>query len=358
MAVTTYNFGAGPACLPQEVLEQIRNDIPHWHDEMSIMEMSHRSSFVMKRTAEIEENLRRLLNIPQDFAVLFLHGGARTQFSAILLNLLNDAPTADYLITGHWSKLAFNDAKPYCKPHCVATSEENGFTCIPDEKTWNFTETSSFLHYTANETIQGVEFQACPNTSKWLIGDMTSNIACGTIDFSRFGCVYASAQKNLGIAGITLVIVRKALLGHAHPFTPPPLNYTLCFEFSSMVNTPPLFAWYVLGLMVDWSLVQGGCEVLVAKQKQKAKLIYDVIDESELYTNPVDRSCRSFINIPFKLRTEVLEKKFLEEADRAGLKQLKGHKVVGGCRASLYNAMPLSGAECLVDFMKDFEKRA
>lgn len=354
---TTYNFGSGPACLPREVLERIRDDIPDWHDGMSIMEISHRASAVMELTKKIEENLRQLLKIPEDFAVLFFQGGARTQFSAVLLNLLNGASTADYLITGHWSQLAFNDAKPYCEPHCVATGKENDFTRIPDEKTWTFTDPSPFLHYTANETIQGIEFPTLPNTSKWLIGDMTSNIASRPIDFSRFGCIYASAQKNLGIAGITLVIVRKALLGQAHPLTPPTLNYKICFEYTSMLNTPPLFAWYVLGLMVDWALAQGGCEALMAKQAQKAKLIYDVIDQSEVYSNPVDPSCRSSINIPFKLITEALEKKFLEEADHAGLKQLKGHKVVGGCRASFYNAMPLAGAECLADFMKDFEKR-
>lgn len=355
--MTTYNFGAGPACLPHEVLERIRNDIPNWHDGMSIMEVSHRSTAAMELVAKIEENVRQLLKIPEEFAVLFLQGGARTQFSAVLLNLLNGAPTADYLVTGHWSQLAFKDAKRYCQPHCVASSEDSGFTQIPDEKTWSFSDTSPFLHYTDNETIHGIEFPFVPKAPKWLISDMTSNIACRPIDFSRFGCIYASAQKNLGIAGITLVIVRKALLNHAHPLTPPTLDYKVCFEYHSMANTPPLFAWYVLGLMVDWSLAQGGCEALMAKQAQKAKLIYDLIDSSELYSNAVDPSCRSSVNIPFKLTTEALEKKFLEEANRAGLKQLKGHKVIGGCRASLYNAMPLAGAQYLADFMKDFEKR-
>ena len=353
----TYNFGAGPACLPAEVLLKIKEDIPHWHDGMSIMELSHRSAIVMERLAQIEENLRKLLNIPNDFAVLFMQGGARTQFSTILFNLLNGAPTADYLITGHWSKIAFHDAKPYCQPHCVASGEENGFTQIPEPSTWRFSQESPFLHYTENETIQGIAFPSYPECEKWLISDMTSSIATREIDFSRFGCVYASAQKNLGIAGITLVIVRRDLLGRAHPMTPVTLNYKICDEMQSMANTPPVFAWYVLGLMVDWLLSQGGCVELAKSQAKKAKLIYDVIDNSELYFNKVYPSHRSLINIPFGLKTEILEKRFLEEADQIGLKQLKGHKVVGGCRASLYNAMPFEGAMCLADFMKDFEKR-
>jgi phosphoserine aminotransferase len=356
--MTNYNFGAGPACLPIEVMQRIKEDLPHWHDGMSIMELSHRSEIVLAHTAKIEENLRSLLKIPDNFAVLFMQGGARTQFSAILLNLLNGAPTADYLITGHWSQLAFNDAKVYCHAHCAATGEANQFTRIPEESTWSFTETSPFLHYTENETVHGVEFHKLPTTQKWLISDMTSSIAARPIDFSRMGCIYASAQKNLGIAGITVVIVRKDLLGNAHPMTPPTLNYTLCHEMGSMINTPPVFPWYVLGLVVEWALSQGGCENLAKIQAQKAKLIYDVIDESDLYSNPVYPADRSLINIPFSVKNEALEKRFLAEANEAGLKQLKGHKVVGGCRASLYNAMPVEGAACLADFMKDFEKRA
>lgn len=353
---TLYNFGAGPACLPSEVLQQIRDDIPDWYDGMSIMEISHRLPVVVELTQKIEANFRKLLAIPDEFAVVFMQGGARAQFSLLALNLLGGAPTADYLITGHWSQLAAKDAQKYCNVHCVATGEPGNFTRIPDEGTWTFSDSSPFLHYTDNETIHGVEFPFVPKAPKWLISDMTSNIASRPIDFSRFGCIYASAQKNLGIAGITVVIVRRDLLGLAHPLTPDVFNYKTCAETGSMFNTSPVFCWYVFGLMVEWALKQGGIPAISQLRSQKAKLIYDVIDASEFYSNSVYAPHRSDVNIPFSLRTEQLEKRFLEEANKIGLKQLKGHKAVGGCRASLYNAMPLAGAQHLADFMKQFEK--
>lgn len=352
-----YNFGAGPACLPQSVLNQIRDDIPHWYEQMSIMEISHRLPVVMALTEKIEANLRSLLAIPEEFAVLFMHGGARTQFSAVPMNLLDGARTADYLVTGHWSRLALNDARPYCTAHCVATSEQEQFTVIPERATWVVQTDAPYLHYTDNETIQGVEFPAFPDVpGKWLVSDMTSNILSKPIDFTRFGLIYASAQKNLGIAGITVVIVRKSLLGKAHPFTPPTLNYTLTFDGHSMLNTPPVFAWYVLGLMLEWAQKQGGCEALSQLAATKAQHLYDYIDASNFYRNPVAKAARSRINIPFRLPSEALENTFLIEAEKVGLKQLKGHKVVGGCRASLYNAMPLAGVQALVEFMRDFAK--
>ncbi len=353
---TLYNFGAGPACLPREVLDKIRDDIPNWYEGMSIMEISHRLPVVMELAAKIEANLRSLLAIPEDFAVLFIAGGARTQFSAIPMNLLNGKKTADYIITGHWSKLAFKDAGSYCQAHVTASTEANAFTTIPSDTELTFTQDAPYVHYTDNETIQGVEFTQPPKTDKWLVSDMTSNILTKPIDFSRFGLIYASAQKNLGIAGITVVIVRKSLLGNAHPFTPPTLNYTFCEQHHSLLNTPPVFCWYVLGLVLDWVQKQGGLENIQQQVAKKASFVYDLIDASDFYTNPVVKNARSQVNIPFRLPSEALESEFLAQAEKTGLKQLKGHKVVGGCRASLYNAMPLAGAIALSEFMQHFEK--
>lgn len=353
---TIYNFGAGPACLPKPVLEKIREDIPNWYEGMSIMELSHRLNVVMDLTAKIEANLRSLLAIPDEFAVLFMHGGARTQFSAVPLNLLNGAATADYIITGTWSNLAFKDATAYCKAHCVATTEATQFTQLPSTDTLSFSKDAAYVHYTDNETIHGVEFTNLPPTDKWLVSDMTSNILTKSIDFSRYGLIYASAQKNLGIAGITLVIVRKALLGKAHAYTPPTLNYDLCYQQNSMYNTPPVFSWYVLGLVLDWTQANGGCQAFAKESTEKSSLLYNVIDSSDFYRNPVAIDARSRINVPFRLPSDELEKAFLSQAEQQGLSQLKGHKSVGGCRASLYNAMPLKGAQALADFMRHFEK--
>ncbi len=352
-----YNFGAGPACLPQTVLAQIKDDIPDWHEGMSVMELSHRLPVFMELTQSIEADLRALLSIPDDFAVLFMHGGARTQFSAVPLNLLAGAKTADYLVTGVWSDMAYKEAQKYADVHCVASSENNQFSQIPVTEEWSFTETSPYLHYTDNETIQGVEFQYTPKCKgKWLVSDMTSNILTKPIDFDLYGAVYASAQKNLGIAGITVVIVRKELLGNAHPFTPSMLDYKLYHESQSLYNTPPMFCWYVLGLMLKWLQTVGDINTLAKLCEQKSALIYNVIDNSDFYNSPVFKANRSRINIPFTMPSTELESLFLQEAKKQGLMQLKGHKLIGGCRASLYNAMPLEGVTALRDFMQTFEK--
>lgn len=353
---TIYNFGAGPACVPEQVLNRIREDIPDWYDGMSVMEISHRLPVFMELTAKIEANLRSLLNIPDDFAVLFMHGGARTQFSTVPLNLLNGASTADYIVTGTWSNLAYKDAGAYCQAHCVATTQESDFTELPDFASMSFSEDAAYVHYTDNETIHGVEFTDLPPTKKWLVSDMTSNILSKSIDFSRYGLIYASAQKNLGIAGITVVIVRKELLGKAHSYTPPTLNYELCNQQASLLNTPCVFSWYVLGLVLDWTIAQGGRLAFEKLATQKSSLLYKLIDSSNFYRNPVAQNARSRMNIPFRLPSAELEKEFLSQAEQNGLKQLKGHKTVGGCRASIYNAMPLSGVQALCDFMRDFEK--
>lgn len=350
-----YNFGAGPACLPIEVLQQIRDDIPNWYDGMSVMELSHRLPVMVELTAQIEKNLRSILAIPDEFVVLFMHGGARAQFSLIPLNLLNGAVSADYLVTGHWSKLAYQDAKQYCTPNCVATSEPTQFTMIPPVFDWTLSEKGPYFHYTDNETIHGVEFATTPSVSgKWLISDMTSSILTKPIDFSRYGLIYASAQKNLGIAGLTLVIVRKELIGHAHPLTPYPFNYEVCANSHSMSNTPPVFCWYVTGLMVQWALAQG-LEKLENDTVTKSKLIYEVIDQSDFYHNQVNKADRSRLTIPFQLPTPELTNQFLLEASQLGLKQLKGHKLVGGVRACVYNAMPIAGVQALAEFMQVFQ---
>jgi phosphoserine aminotransferase len=351
-----YNFGAGPACLPTEVLEQIRDDIPNWYEGMSVMELSHRSAPVLKMVEEIEADVRKLLSVPDDFAVLFMQGGARGQFASVPMNLLRGLPSADYLVTGTWSQLALEEAKKYCNPHCVATGEAQHFTRIPDEKSWTVNDNAPYFHYTDNETIHGVEFASLPNVKPLLVSDMTSNIVTKPIDFSRIGLIYASAQKNLGIAGITLIIMRKELLGHAVAFTPSILNYDVFYQSKSLHNTSPVFCWYVLGLMVKWCLAQGGIHALAKACEQKSQVIYELIDNSSFYTNPVFPEHRSRINIPFRLPNEDLEAQFIQAASQQNLMQLKGHIYLGGCRASLYNAMPLEGVQALAKFMRSFEK--
>ncbi len=352
-----YNFGAGPACLPLEVLNQIKDDIPDWYEGISVMELSHRLPVFMDLTKQIEADFRSLLRIPDEFAVLFMHGGARSQFSAVPLNLLHNAKTADYLVTGVWSELAYKEAKKYCSPHCVATGENNQFTQIPLTEEWSFSQEGAYLHYTDNETIQGLEFINPPSIDgKWLVSDMTSNILTKPINFDLYGAIYASAQKNLGIAGITVVIVRKELLGKAHPFTPSMLDYKIYQESDSLYNTPPMFCWYVLGLVLKWTKKLGNIEEIAKLCAKKSNIIYDVIDNSQFYTSPVFKEHRSRVNIPFSLPSSELETLFLKQANELGLKQLKGHKLVGGARASIYNAMPLEGVNALSDFMKSFEK--
>ncbi|MGD9591688.1 MAG: 3-phosphoserine/phosphohydroxythreonine transaminase, partial [Candidatus Berkiella sp.] len=265
--------------------------------------------------------------------------------------------TADYLITGVWSSLAHQEAKKYCAAHCVATGENNQFTQIPLKEEWSFTIDSPYLHYTDNETIQGLEFHTPPKCEgKWLISDMTSNILCKPIQFDSYGAIYASAQKNLGIAGITVVIVRKELIGKAHPFTPSTLDYQCYLDTDSMYNTPPVFCWYVLGLVLKWTKSQGTIEDISRLCDLKSRLLYEIIDGSDFYSSPVFKEHRSRVNIPFKLPSAQLESLFINQANEHGIKQIKGHKIVGGCRASLYNAMPLEGVKALSDFMKHFEK--
>ena len=353
-----YNFSAGPAVLPKTVLDQIRNDIPDWNGTgMSVMEVSHRSKEFVSVAAGAERDLRTLLSIPDDYSVLFLQGGATLQFSMVPLNLSSDGQTVDYVRTGSWSKKAIAEAGKYCDVNVVADSEDENFTYVPAEDTWQRSSDAAYLHYCANETIAGVEFSFVPDAGDVpLVCDMSSTILSRPLDVSRFGVIYAGAQKNIGPAGLTLVIVRKDLLDRARSVTPSLLNYAVYDKADSMSNTPPVFTWYVAGLVFQHLLERGGLDSVAEVNERKAQKLYKAIDESGFYRNPIRKDCRSWMNIPFILADAALDSRFLELAGEAGLANLKGHRSVGGMRASIYNAMPESGVDALIAFMHDFEQ--
>tara|TARA_R110002110_G_scaffold415836_1_gene657267 strand:- start:30566 stop:31651 length:1086 start_codon:yes stop_codon:yes gene_type:complete len=352
-----YNFSSGPACLPLSVLEDIKKDIPDWHSGMSVMEVSHRSESFLSLKNRVETSIKQLLNIPDDFCILLMHGGARMQFSAIGLNLFYQESVVNFLITGHWSHDAFQEASKYVSCHVAAHAEQNGYTMIPPYSDSDMSEQSKFLYYTDNETIHGIEFLAPPRTRLGLIADMTSSILTKKIDFEQHDLIYASAQKNLGIAGVTLVIVRKSLLGQAHPLTPSVLNYKITAEKGSLYNTPPVFAIYVLDLILEWVKTNGGLPACSDMANRRSNMLYNMIDNSHFYQNKVSVEVRSRMNVPFSLPSPALESKFVLEAEQQGLMFLKGHRAVGGCRASLYNAMPEAGVAKLVTFMQQFESQ-
>ncbi|HSS65140.1 MAG TPA: 3-phosphoserine/phosphohydroxythreonine transaminase [Gammaproteobacteria bacterium] len=354
-----FNFGAGPAVLPRSVIERARDELLEWRDaRMSVMEMSHRSAHFGAIAEDAESRLRRLLSIPDSYRVLFLQGGAQLQFSAVPLNLLRGADRADYVDTGHWSSAAIREAGRYCEVNVCASAKDDGYSRIPEESSWETDPEAAYLHYTPNETIGGVEFQRVPNSGAVpLVGDMSSNFLSRPVAVDRFGLIYAGAQKNAGIAGLTVVIVREDLLGKAHELTPYLMNYKVQADAGSMANTAPTFAWYVAGLVFEWIEARGGVAGMAKRNEAKAKTLYDAIDASGFYGNPVDASCRSRMNVPFTLASPDLDGEFLEQARAAGLEGLKGHRSVGGMRASIYNAMPLEGVEALVEFMRDFERR-
>ncbi len=354
-----YNFSAGPAMLPLEVLEQVREELLDWHGSgMSVMEMSHRGKHFSAIAQQAEADLREILAIPEDYAVLFLQGGATSQFAMAPLNLLGESRRADYLNTGLWSKKAIAEARRYGEVNVAASSEETGFTTIPPPETWQLSEDAAYLHYTPNETINGVEFPFIPESPAPLVADMSSTILSRPLDVSRFGIIYAGAQKNVGPAGLTVVIVDPSILQEPLPMTPTLYQYRVHIENGSMYNTPPTFSWYVAGLVLQWLKRQGGLAAMGERNRRKAQMLYDAIDASDFYHNPVDPSCRSWMNVPFILADTSLDKRFLEEAEKAGLVGLKGHRLVGGMRASIYNAMPIEGVEALIDFMKEFERHA
>lgn len=353
-----FNFSAGPAALPEPVLEQVRADIPDWQSTgMSIMEVSHRSPEFTDVAASAEQDLRKLLDISDDYAVLFPQGGATLQFAMVPLNLAEDGATVDYLRTGSWSNKAIGEAEKFCNVNVVADSSDRNFTYVPAEADWRRSDDASYLHYCANETIAGVEFPFVPDAGDTpLVCDMSSTILSRPLDVSRFAVIYAGAQKNIGPAGITVVIVRRDMLGRARAGTPSLLNYKVYSDSGSMTNTPPVFAWYVAGLVFRYLLEQGGLEAMAKRNRRKAARLYAAIDASDFYSNPVEASCRSWMNVPFVLADANLDATFLDRAADAGLANLKGHRSVGGMRASIYNAMPDEGIDALIEFMQVFER--
>lgn len=354
-----YNFSAGPATLPLDILEHARGELTDCRGSgMSVMEMSHRGSDFMAIAEKAEADVRTLLGIPNNYSVLFLQGGATTQFAAVPLNLAKQDDSADYVVTGHWSQKAVKEAGRFVDLKLAADASAGAFTDVPDEAEWARSEDAAYLHYTPNETIHGVEFPYIPGAGDSpLVADMSSTLLSRPLDVTRFGVIYAGAQKNIGPSGLTLVIVRDDLLGHSREGTPVTLDYQTNAQAGSMLNTPPTFAWYIAGLNFAWLLAQGGLEVMADRNQRKATRLYTAIDESGFYTNPVQKRYRSWMNVPFILADSKLDNKFLEDALAEGLANLKGHRSVGGMRASIYNAMPEEGVEALVGFMQEFEKR-
>ena len=353
-----YNFSAGPAALPLEVLDTIRNDLPDWQGTgMSVMEVSHRSKEFVDVAARAEATLRELLAVPDDYAVLFPQGGATLQMAMAPLNLTTPADTVDYVLTGSWGKKAANEAKKFCSVNVAADASDRNFTYIPGESGWERSSNAAYLHYTPNETIAGVEFHFVPGGDVPLVADMSSTILSRPIDVSRFGVIYAGAQKNIGPAGITLVIVRRDLLDRVRPDNPHLMTWKAYAESDSMTNTPPTFAWYVADLVFQWLRAQGGITAIAEVNRRKAEKLYAAIDDSSFYRNPVAVDARSWMNVPFVLSDAALDTVFLEESRAAGLTNLKGHRSVGGMRASIYNAVPEAAVDALIAFMADFEQR-
>jgi phosphoserine aminotransferase len=356
--VRVFNFAPGPAALPLEVLEQARDELTDWRGSgMSVMEISHRSKAFLAVAAEAEADLRELLAIPGDYKVLFMQGGATGQFSAVPMNLAPPDACADYINTGSWSKKALGEARHYCKVNVAADGAASNYTKVPARHEWKLTPGAAYLHYTTNETIGGVEFPFVPQVDAPLVADMSSNILSRPIDVSRFGLIYAGAQKNIGPSGLCVVIVREELLGHAREGTPGVWNFKAVADEGSMLNTPPTFAWYLSGLVFKWLKRQGGLAAMAERNRAKAELLYSTIDNSGFYSNPVDPACRSWMNVPFVLAKPALDKTFVTEAGQAGMTNLAGHRSVGGMRASLYNATSIEAVTALTDFMREFARR-
>jgi phosphoserine aminotransferase len=352
-----FNFSAGPAMLPAEVLSRAGDEILDWHGSgMSVMEMSHRGKEFVGIAAEAEKDLRELLSVPQNYKVLFLQGGATLQFAQVPMNLLHGKGRADYVSTGEWSKKAIKEAKLFCDVHIAASSEDKNFTYAP--KNWNVRNDAAYVHYCSNETIGGVEFHTVPSHGDIpLVADASSHFLSRPIEVAKFGLIYAGAQKNVGPAGLTIVIAREDLLGKVAKGTPSVMDYKLQAEADSMLNTPPTYSMYIAGLVFKWLRALGGVPEIEKRNIAKAKLLYDFLDATKFYGNPVAKDDRSRMNVPFTLKDAKLDEEFLKGATKAGMVQLKGHRSVGGMRASIYNAMPLEGVQRLVEYMKDFEKK-
>lgn len=353
-----FNFAPGPATLPLPVLEQVREELTDWRGSgMSVMEISHRSKAFLALASEAEADLRELLAVPAHYKVLFLQGGAAGQFAAVPLNLTRPDSSVDYVNTGSWSKKAIGEARHYCRVNVAADAAASNYTTVPAQSEWRLFPGAAYLHYTPNETIGGVEFPFIPQVDVPLVADMSSTILSRPLEVSRFGVIYAGAQKNIGPAGLVVVLVREDLLGRARTETPLVWNYAGMAAEGSMGNTPPTFAWYVAGLVFKWIKREGGLAAMEERNRQKAQLLYQSIDQSGFYRNPVDKACRSWMNVPFILADPELDKTFLSEAQAAGLTNLAGHRSVGGMRASIYNAMPLEGVQALTQFMREFMRR-
>jgi phosphoserine aminotransferase len=352
-----YNFSAGPAALPQEVLEQLRDEMLDWRGQgMSVMEMSHRGKAFVGIAQQAEADLRELLAVPSNYKVLFLQGGATAQFAAIPLNLTTPDAVVDIVNTGAWSKKAIAEAKKYCKVNVVADAASSNYAHVPSPAEWRRSADAAYFHYTPNETIGGVEFPFIPDVDVPLVADFSSTILSRPLDVSRFGVIYAGAQKNIGPAGLVVVIVRDDLLGRARPGVPTVFDWAAMAGDGSMLNTPATYSWYVAGLVFQWIKRQGGLAAMAQLNSAKAAALYGAIDSSGFYRNPVAVDCRSWMNVPFTLPTPELDKPFAEGARKAGLVALEGHRSVGGMRASIYNAMPMAGVEALLEYMREFQR--
>jgi phosphoserine aminotransferase len=352
-----FNFSAGPAALPEPVLRQAAEEMLDWHGSgMSVMEMSHRGKEFIAIHAEAEALLRDLLAVPKNYKVLFMQGGAIGENAIVPMNMLRGKASADYIDTGEWSKKSIKEAKKYARVNVAASSAGDGYTSIPKRETWKLDPDAAYVHVCSNETIGGVEYHFTPEVgSVPLIADMSSNILSRPVDVAKYGLIYGGAQKNIGPAGLTIVIVRDDLLGGALPITPSAFDYTQQAENDSMLNTPPTYAIYIAGLVFRWIKERGGLVAMEAHNRRKAALLYDYLDNTGFYASPVAKDCRSLMNVPFKLKDDKLDEAFLKGAQARGMLQLKGHRSVGGMRASIYNAMPIEGVQALVAYMKEFE---
>jgi phosphoserine aminotransferase len=352
-----FNFSPGPAALPESVLRKAAEEMLDWHGcGMSVMEMSHRGKEFISIHAEAESLLRELLGVPANYKVLFMQGGAIGENAIVPMNLIGKSGKADYVVTGDWSKKSIKEAKTYGTASLAATGEASNFTAIPKQSEWKLDPDASYVHICSNETIGGVEYHWTPDTGAVpLVADMSSNIMSRPIDIAKYGLIYAGAQKNMGPSGVTVVIVRDDLIGHALPITPSAFNYQLQADNDSMYNTPPTYAIYIAGLVFKHIKEMGGLKAMEQHNKAKAALLYDYLDNSKFYRNPVAKEDRSLMNVPFKLKDDSLDDAFLKGAQAKGMIQLKGHRSVGGMRASIYNAMPIEGVKALVAYMKEFE---
>jgi phosphoserine aminotransferase len=354
-----FNFSAGPAALPEPVLRQAADEMLDWHGSgMSVMEMSHRGKEFIAIHAEAEALLRELLAVPANYKVLFMQGGAIGENAIVPMNLLRGKTSADYIDTGEWSKKSIKEAQRYCTVNVAASAKGGGYTSIPPRDTWQLKADAAYVHICSNETIGGVEYHWTPEVGDVpLVADMSSNIMSKPVDVSKYGLIYGGAQKNIGPAGLTIVIVREDLIGNALPFTPSAFDYKQQADNDSMLNTPPTYAIYIAGLVFHWIKAQGGLAAMAERNRAKAALLYDYLDSTSFYRSPVAKADRSLMNVPFKLKDESLDEAFLKGAQQRRMLQLKGHRSVGGMRASIYNAMPVEGIQALVAYMKEFEAK-